>query len=80
MSKELFFMPSRIKSDVGGVPIENKSKPLSLGSLVDAEPCSVAGANLDKRSVAVPVASRLMVPMMFTLGDGIDMTEWRGDC
>ena len=56
MSKQLFFMPSRIKSDVGGVPIENKSKPLSLGSLVDAEPCSVACANLDKRSVAVPVA------------------------
>ena len=77
MSKASFRIPARMKSADGGLLTGNKSRPLSLGSCVDVEHCCVDAADFERRIVAVPESSKLMVPLMFTVGDGIDMMDRR---
>ena len=67
-------MPSKMNPEDGGVSTGKRSSPLNAGAVVaDGLGVDDVEVALVKRMVAVPAASMLMVPSMFTDEECADM-------
>eukprot|EP00439_Symbiodinium_sp_Y106_P008283 s2006_g1.t1 len=72
-------MPPRMNSEDGGVSTRKRSSPLNARAVVaDGPGFDVVEVALVKRMVAVPAASKLMMPSMFTEEECADMIRRTG--